>query len=297
MCDTCGCGATDVRVVDPATGAVTHTHDGSTHTHPAEESHLPGPAEPHSHDGGLTFHSHDAPAAAAAPPAAAPLAAAAPHSHGDLTTLELELDVLGRNDELAARTRAWLDEHGIVAINLMSSPGSGKTTLLERTIRETDDREVLVVEGDQETLLDAERIRAAGARAVQVNTGAGCHLDAEMLRTALDSLDPAPGALVMVENVGNLVCPALFDLGEAARVVVISVTEGDDKPLKYPHMFSAADLVVVNKTDLLPYVDFDVEALTRHARALRPGVQVLPVSAKTGENLAAWYAWLEAQRP
>lgn len=279
MCDTCGCGATDVRVVDPGTGAVTHTHDGVTHTHEAGELEHAA-AEPHSHDGGQTFHTHDdAPAVAPA------------HAHGT-TTLELELDVLGKNDALAGQTRAWLAARDLVAVNLMSSPGSGKTTLLERTIRETAGRPVVVVEGDQETLLDAERIRAAGARAVQVNTGAGCHLDAEMLRTALDSLAPENGSLVMVENVGNLVCPALFDLGEQARVVVISVTEGDDKPLKYPHMFSAADLVVLNKTDLLPYVDFDVEALTAHARALRPGVQVLPVSARTGEGLDAWYAWL-----
>ncbi len=281
MCDTCGCGATDVRVVDPGTGAVTHTHDGVTHTHEAGELEH-AVAEPHSHDGGLTFHTHDEVPAAVEQPA---------HPHGT-TTVELELDVLGKNNALAGETRAWLAARDLVAVNLMSSPGSGKTTLLERTIRETAGRPVVVVEGDQETLLDAERIRAAGARAVQVNTGAGCHLDAEMLRTALDSLAPEDGSLVMVENVGNLVCPALFDLGEQARVVVISVTEGDDKPLKYPHMFSAADLVVLNKTDLLPYVDFDVEALTAHARALRPGVRVLPVSARTGEGLDAWYTWL-----
>lgn len=288
MCDTCGCGATDVRVVDPGTGAVTHTHDGVTHTHEAGELDGHGAAEPHthtaephSHDGGRTFHTHDD-APAPEPPV---------HGHGT-TTLDLELDVLGKNDALAAETRAWLAARDLAAVNLMSSPGSGKTTLLERTIRETSGRPIVVVEGDQETLLDAERIRAAGARAVQVNTGAGCHLDAEMLRTALDSLAPESGSLVMVENVGNLVCPALFDLGEQARVVVISVTEGDDKPLKYPHMFSAADLVVLNKTDLLPYVDFDVDALTAHARALRPGVRVLPVSARTGEGLDAWYDWL-----
>lgn len=288
MCDTCGCGATDVRVVDPGTGAVTHTHDGVTHTHEAGELDGHGAAEPHthtaephSHDGGRTFHTHDD-APAPEPPV---------HGHGT-TTLDLELDVLGKNDALAAETRAWLAARDLAAVNLMSSPGSGKTTLLERTIRETSGRPIVVVEGDQETLLDAERIRAAGARAVQVNTGAGCHLDAEMLRTALDSLAPESGSLVMVENVGNLVCPALFYLGEQARVVVISVTEGDDKPLKYPHMFSAADLVVLNKTDLLPYVDFDVDALTAHARALRPGVRVLPVSARTGEGLDALYDWL-----
>ena len=149
-----------------------------------------------------------------------------------------------------------------------------------------------MIEGDQETLFDAERIKAAGARAVQVNTGAGCHLDATMVARALELLEPERGSIVFIENVGNLVCPALFDLGELRKVVVISVTEGDDKPLKYPHMFAAADLVVINKTDLLPYVDFDMGRLTSDARKLNPGVQVVPVSAKTGENLDAWLAWL-----
>ena len=181
----------------------------------------------------------------------------------------------------------------MVAVNLMSSPGSGKTTLLERTIRELG-RPVSVVEGDQETAYDADRIRAAGARAVQVNTGSGCHLDATMVHQALVALDPEPASLVVVENVGNLVCPALFDVGEAAKVVVISVTEGDDKPLKYPHMFAVADLVLVNKTDLLPYVDFDVDRLTADARRLKPGVEVVPLSAKTGAGVEDWYGWLAA---
>ncbi|MGZ4472740.1 MAG: hydrogenase nickel incorporation protein HypB [Nocardioidaceae bacterium] len=208
-------------------------------------------------------------------------------------TVELEQAVLARNDALAAENRAWLAARRVTAVNLMSSPGAGKTTLLERTIREAG-RDVTVVEGDQETLLDAERIRAAGAAAVQVNTGAGCHLDATMVAGALRALGPADGSLVFVENVGNLVCPALFDLGERRKVVVISVTEGDDKPLKYPHMFAAADLVVVNKTDLLPYVDFDLDRLTADARRLHKDVEVLPVSARTGENLDSWYAWLAA---
>ena len=151
-----------------------------------------------------------------------------------------------------------------------------------------------VVEGDQETVFDAERIRRAGARAVQVNTGAGCHLDAAMVARALEQLHPADGSLLFVENVGNLVCPALFDLGEHRKVVVISVTEGDDKPLKYPHMFAAADLVVVNKTDLLPYVDFDLDRLTRDARSLNPDLEVLAVSARTGTGTAAWRGWLDA---
>jgi hydrogenase nickel incorporation protein HypB len=185
-------------------------------------------------------------------------------------TLELEVAVLAKNDELAAANRDRLAGLDIVAVNLMSSPGSGKTTLLERTVTDST-RPMTDIEGDQETLFDAERIRRAGARAVQVNTGAGCHLDATMVARALDSLDPEPGSLLFVENVGNLVCPALFDLGESRKVVVISVTEGDDKALKYPHMFAAADLVVVNKTDLLPYVDFDVARFSADAATLKPG--------------------------
>jgi hydrogenase nickel incorporation protein HypB len=184
-----------------------------------------------------------------------------------------------------------LEQRGITALNVMSSPGAGKTTLLERTIAMSE-RPVSVIEGDQETLFDAERIRKAGARAVQVNTGAGCHLDATMVARAMDELQPDDDSILFIENVGNLVCPALFDLGEKRKVVVISVTEGDDKPLKYPHMFAAADLVVLNKTDLLPYVDFDPDRLTADARRLQPGITVLPVSAKTGENLEAWFDWL-----
>ncbi|HSV38702.1 MAG TPA: hydrogenase nickel incorporation protein HypB [Nocardioidaceae bacterium] len=219
-----------------------------------------------------------------------------PHDHEaphDLLVVEQRL--LAKNDHLAEHVRASLAVRNVTSFNLMSSPGSGKTSLLERTIAELgDDRTVCVIEGDQETSFDADRIRAAGARAVQINTGAGCHLDASMVHDALHQLDPPSGSLLFVENVGNLVCPALFDVGERAKVVVISVTEGDDKPLKYPHMFRAADLVVVNKTDLLPYVDFDVDRLTEQARRLKPEVRVLPVSVRTGENLDAWFAWLDS---
>lgn len=215
------------------------------------------------------------------------------HPHERTHTIEIEQAVLAKNDHLAEHNRAWLAERGIAAVNLMSSPGAGKTTLLERTIREHGaGRAIAVIEGDQETVFDAERIRAAGAKAVQINTGSGCHLDATMVRRGLEALEPDDGDLVVLENVGNLVCPALFDLGEVKKVVVISVTEGDDKPLKYPHMFAAADLVVVNKTDLLPYVDFDVDRCEKDARSLNPDVVWMPLSVRSGDNLEEWYRWL-----
>jgi len=218
------------------------------------------------------------------------------HDHPPTETISLEQKVLHKNDLLAEQNRQWLADRHVLALNITSSPGAGKTTLLERTIRELRaDLPVAVIEGDQETLLDAERIRTAGARAVQVNTGAGCHLDADMVHRALHALDPAPDSLLFIENVGNLVCPALFDLGERTKVVVISVTEGADKPLKYPHMFAAAGLVVVNKIDLLPYVDFDLERCTGYARSINPGVNILSLSATTGEGVAAWYDWIRSQ--
>jgi hydrogenase nickel incorporation protein HypB len=211
----------------------------------------------------------------------------------DERTVLLEQKILSHNDLLAERNRKWLGERDILAVNLMSSPGSGKTTLLERTIRSAGaEVSIAVVEGDQETQFDADRIRATGCAVVQVNTGAGCHLDADMLATALDRLAPAAGSVVLIENVGNLVCPALFDLGEHHRAVIMSVTEGADKPLKYPHMFRTADIVLLNKVDLLPYVDFDPEAFADAVRRVRPQAAILPVSATRGDGVADWSAWL-----
>jgi hydrogenase nickel incorporation protein HypB len=213
--------------------------------------------------------------------------------HSPSRTVVLEQKVLARNDEQAAKNRAWLAERALVAVNLMSSPGSGKTTLLERTIRDLPGRlGVSVVEGDQETAFDAERIRATGCPVVQVNTGAGCHLDADMLARALYTLDPPPSSVVFVENVGNLVCPALFDLGESARVVVVSVTEGADKPLKYPHMFRTADVLLLNKIDLLPYVEFDVNLFCKYLNRVNEQARVVQVSATRGDGIQDWYGWL-----
>ncbi len=271
MCATCGCGTDEVRVTSVGTTDAAHVH-----------------AHDHSHDHGHGAGSRQARPADGRPAEARP-AEAGPHTH----TIDLEQAILAKNDRLAGENRRWLADRGITAVNLMSSPGAGKTSLLERTIRDNGaGRRVGVVEGDQETVFDAERIREAGAKAVQINTGSGCHLDATMVRSGLDQLGPQDGDLVFLENVGNLVCPALFDLGEARKVVVISVTEGGDKPLKYPHMFAAADLVVVNKTDLLPYVDFDVDRCEQAARSLNPGLVWMPVSVRTGENLDAWHTWL-----
>ena len=274
MCTTCGCSDhAPARVTDPARqDAAGHDHDHGPDHHDHGHDHNAHGHGGHSHAHESEDHVHTGP---------------------ERRTLVLEQAVLAKNDLLAARNRAWFDERGILAVNLMSSPGSGKTTLLERTIRDlSGEFSLSVVEGDQETLLDAERIRATGCRVVQVNTGAGCHLDADMLARGLGVLQPPEHSIVMIENVGNLVCPAMFDLGERAKVVIISVTEGADKPLKYPQMFRAGELMLVNKIDLLPYVTFDVAQCATYARQVNPGLEVLEVSAIRGDGLDRWYDWL-----
>jgi hydrogenase nickel incorporation protein HypB len=285
MCETCGCSdQSRPRLTDLETGLSidledAHDHEHHDHHHPGHHDHH-GHAHDHAH-----AHSHD-------------------HSHHHDhahpgragTTISLEAAVLERNDRLAERNRGWLAGREILALNLVSSPGAGKTTLLERTIRDlAGELSLSVVEGDQETLNDAERIRATGCRVVQINTGTGCHLDASMLARGLEHLDPPPRSVVLIENVGNLVCPALFDLGERAKVVIASVTEGDDKPLKYPHMFRASELLVLNKIDLLPYVPFDESRFLDHARHVNPSLRVVRVSATRGAGLGDWYDWLRAQ--
>ena len=270
MCATCGCSGTAVVRLFPVDLAAAagdaarqHAHQHANHEH-------------HEHQ----IHHHD------------------PSLQGDERTVQLEQKVLAKNDRLAEQNRDWLRERGVLAINLMSSPGAGKTTLLERTAREVGSKMAIsVIEGDQAAMLDAERIRSSGFHVVQINTGAGCHLDAAMVAEGLRLLDPPSGSIVMIENVGNLVCPALFDLGEQARVVLASVTEGDDKPRKYPHMFRRADLVLVSKTDLLPYVDFDSKRHAADVRKTAPDALMLQVSAATGAGMNEWYAWLRRRTP
>jgi len=294
MCATCGCGSGDVHVEGkPVTeeGAARIPTEASSYRHADPAAHW------HRHaDGTWHSHGHDHGHDAQQPAAAAPAALGAAHAPGTAPSrvVQIEQDLLAKNDALAARNRRWLRDRGIFALNLVSSPGSGKTTLLERTIAQWQQRTPLaVIEGDQRTTRDADRVRAAGAPAVQINTAKGCHLDAQMVAHALAQLAPAEDSLLLIENVGNLVCPAAFDLGEAHKVVILSVTEGDDKPLKYPDMFHAADLLVLNKIDLLAHVEFDVAAAIAYARRARPGLEVIEVSARTGAGFADWLAWLE----
>ncbi|MFW5920725.1 MAG: hydrogenase nickel incorporation protein HypB [Polyangiales bacterium] len=203
--------------------------------------------------------------------------------------------LLDENDRVAANSRFWLGERGIVALNVMGAPGAGKTQLLERTVRELGPSvPVSVLEGDQQTDRDAQRIRAAGAPVTQLTTGSGCHLNATMVANGLRDLEPREGSLLFVENVGNLVCPALFDIGEAVRVVVMSVTEGDDKPLKYPHIFRTADVLVLNKSDLLEHVPFDVERCLTEARRVAPPLRTFELSALTGDGMQPWLDWLQS---
>jgi hydrogenase nickel incorporation protein HypB len=219
------------------------------------------------------------------------------HAGAHRRTVQLEQDLLAKNQLIAERTRGWFQGREILAVNLMSSPGAGKTTLLERTIGIIGrSASVCVVEGDQATRNDAERIKATGAPVIQINTGTGCHLDANMVSRGLVELKPPPGAVVFIENVGNLICPALFDLGERSKVVILSVTEGEDKPIKYPHMFRACGLMLINKIDLLPHVRFDVSRCIAYAREINPKIEIILVSADTGAGMDGWCAWLETER-
>jgi hydrogenase nickel incorporation protein HypB len=285
MCVTCGCSdgaqATYTQPghpVDPPS----HTHvleDGTviTHTH----------AQTHQHSHSSTRH----PSTTATPTPAA-------HTHAQThgTTIALEQNLLAKNDLIAAQNRGWLKGRNITALNLVSSPGAGKTTLLVKTLEDLKaDIPMAVIEGDQETAHDAERIAATGCPTLQVNTGTGCHLEAAMIERGLETLNPPNDSLLLIENVGNLVCPALFDLGERAKVAMLSVTEGDDKPIKYPHMFRASQVMVLTKMDLLPYVEFDVDRCLAYAQQVNPDLTIFQVSTVSGVGLADWYTWLKSQ--
>jgi hydrogenase nickel incorporation protein HypB len=256
MCGICGCGE-----------GHSHSHDhGDAHDHD------------HGHD-----HAHTA-----------------GHSHAPGLSpkrmVQIEQDILAKNNRYAAENRQYLGDRGILALNLVSSPGSGKTTLLTETItRLQNEIAITVIEGDQQTARDADRIRATGVAALQINTGKGCHLDAHRIGHALETLQPEAHSLLFIENVGNLVCPSAFDLGEAHKVVILSVTEGEDKPIKYPDMFHAADLMILNKIDLLPYLDFDSAECIQYAKQVNPRIKVLSLSAKSGEGMDSWLRWLKAE--
>ena len=290
MCNVCGCGAGETRI------------EGQ----PADDEQMParkwvraGAPDPHFHrhaDGSWHSHAHgEAPADGRIHYGQGPAGAEVP-GMSQARMVKIEQDILSKNDSYAMHNRGWLADRGILALNLVSSPGSGKTSLLVRTLEALMVRvPVAVVEGDQQTSFDAERIRATGAPALQINTGKGCHLDARMVGQALEKLAPPDNGLLLIENVGNLVCPAAFDLGEAAKVVVLSVTEGEDKPLKYPDMFAAASLMLVNKIDLLPYVSFDMEQAIAYALRVNPQLQVIQVSATTGAGFDAWLGWIDAR--
>lgn len=265
MCDTCGCNDPEntITLKKPGDQGHIHFHDGVPHRHEH------GSESNHQHT-----HNQD-------------------EVHEGARHIEVQQNLMHKNDLLAERNRGFFEGRKITAFNLVSSPGSGKTTILERTIRDLKEtKPISVIEGDQQTMQDADRIQAVGVPVIQINTGNGCHLDAEMIHHAVQELEIESGSLLFIENVGNLVCPALFDLGERKRVVIISVTEGEDKPLKYPTMFETADLCLVNKIDLLPYVQFDIEKMSEYAHRIKPDLNFLPLSAQTGKGMDKWYDWI-----
>lgn len=277
MCSTCGCSSNENGITLTKMGENHHTHhhhDGHTHSHEhhhGDHAH----SHEHSHEHNHDHHHH--------------------HSHGT-NIVELEKDILHQNQLGAERNRGFFEALNIFAMNLVSSPGSGKTSLLEKTIADLKNEvEFSVIEGDQQTTNDAERIHALNVPVLQINTGKGCHLDSEMIAKSLKELKPKQNSILMIENVGNLVCPAMFDLGENQRVVIISTTEGEDKPLKYPDMFFTSNMCIINKIDLLPYLKFDVEKLKENAKKVNPNIQFFEVSATSGEGMEAWYEFLKSK--
>ncbi|QEQ97186.1 hydrogenase nickel incorporation protein HypB [Neptunomonas concharum] len=268
MCTVCGCSEGNVKI------------EGHDHTHDDHHAHT------HHHDTQAgDLHFGHGPAGAHAP------------GLSQSRMVQIEQDILGKNDQYAAQNRALFSAMNLFVLNLVSSPGSGKTTLLTETLKLLKDKMPLgVIEGDQQTANDADRIRETGVQAVQVNTGKGCHLDAHMVGHAVENFSDLKSGILFIENVGNLVCPAAFDLGEAHKVAILSVTEGEDKPIKYPDMFHAADVMLLNKTDLLPYLDFDVDKCIEYARRVNPDIQVIQLSARSGEGMSQWLDWLSQGR-
>lgn len=281
MCVTCGCsGDTQVRLTN-LEADVTTTVNEHHHTHILDE----GTMVTHSHDN-QDYHSHFHSHSTTKP--------FPTHSQIHGTTISLEKNILKKNDLIAAQNRVSFKNHNILTLNLVSSPGSGKTTLLTRTIEDLKDKiKISVIEGDQETANDARKIKETGCKVIQINTGIGCHLEAVMVEKAYIELNPPTNSILMIENVGNLVCPALFDLGEYAKVAILSVTEGEDKPIKYPHMFQKSNVMILNKIDLLPYLQFDLNRCLDYAKQVNPNICIFQVSSITGEGLSIWYDWLE----
>lgn len=278
MCTVCGCDG-EGRLVEGHHHPHDHSHAHS-HDHTHEHSHNHDTLHTHSHEKSGDLHYGKGAAGVHVP------------GQSQSRLIDIERDILSTNDHLASHNRARLAQDQIIAINMMSSPGSGKTTLLVETLKALGKDAASVIEGDQQTANDADRIRQTGAPAVQINTGKGCHLDAQMVGEAIAHLKPVPRSLLFIENVGNLVCPAAFDLGESHRVVLASVTEGEDKPLKYPEMFSGADLMIVTKADLLPHLQFDVDLLIENARKVQPNLHVIVTSATAQPGIESWLHWL-----
>ncbi len=308
MCDTCGCGHGEITIRKPGEEQThdhdhehnhvhthEHSHDGEKHVHDHVHTHKHPHDHDHSHAHGKHNHTHENDHHHH-PQGHAHEHHHADHHHAHGKEIELEQDILSKNNLLAERNRGFFEAKNILALNLVSSPGSGKTSLLEKTITELGGSiPFYVIEGDQQTMNDANRIDQAGAPVVQVNTGNGCHLDSDMINRAVKELNVQSDSVLVIENVGNLVCPSLFDLGEAHRVVIISTTEGEDKPIKYPTMFQSSDICIINKTDLLPYVDFDVKKCRQYALQVNHRLKFFELSVKTGEGLDAWFDWLKNQ--